>query len=149
MATAKLIETHTQGAEICHGSDICKSKIQKVLEEFSFPKGLLPLDDIEEFGFNRNTGFVWMKMKKKKEHKFKSIGQTTIYNAEITCFLEKFHMSKVTGVKAKEMMIPVAVYDILVRAPAADMVKFTSAVGLSRAHPISAFELEDAGSATK
>ncbi|KAK4386480.1 hypothetical protein Sango_2518600 [Sesamum angolense] len=137
-AAAKLKEIHSKGADIYHG-DICKGKIGELLEEFSVPKGLLPVDEIEELGFNRSSGFLWFKMMKKKEHKFKSIGQTVIYNVEITCFLEKGHLSKLTGVKTKELMLPVGITDILVGEPSPDMIKFTTAVGVSRSYPASAF----------
>ncbi|KAK4421081.1 hypothetical protein Salat_2058600 [Sesamum alatum] len=147
-AAGKLMETHSKGAEI-HRGDISKVKTVELLEEFSLPKGLLPVDEIQELGFNRGTGFVWLKMKKKKEHKFKSIGQTVIYNVEITGFLEKGHFSKLTGVKAKELLLPVVVCDILVGDPSPDMIKFTAPVGLSRSYPLSAFAAEEAANAAK
>ncbi|KAI3466823.1 hypothetical protein Pfo_023486 [Paulownia fortunei] len=148
MATAKLIEVHRNGAEIYNG-DICKVKNQKLLDEFSVPKGLFALDKIEEFGFNRTTGFLWLRMKKKKEHKFKSIGQTVIYNVEITGFIEKGHLSKLTGVKAKELLVPVVICDLLVGDPSPGMIKFTTPVGLSRSYPLSAFQPEDGENSSK
>lgn len=142
MATAKLIETHRIGAEIYHG-DICRAKTLELLKQHSLPRGLLQVDEIEEFGFNRNSGFFWLKTKKKKEHKFKSIGQTVVYNVEITAFAEKGRLSKLTGVKGKELFVPVTIGDIVVGVPSADMIKIISPIGLGRSHPISAFELEE------
>ncbi|KAL2252126.1 uncharacterized protein LOC105167294 [Sesamum indicum] len=141
-AAAKLMAIHSKEADI-HQGDICKVKALQVLEEFSVPKGLLPVEEIQEMGFNRSTGFLWFKMKKKVEHKFKSIGQTVIYNVEITCFLEKGHLSKLTGVKAKELMLPVGITDILVGEPSPDTIKFTTAIGVSRSYPASAFASQD------
>ncbi|GFQ01156.1 hypothetical protein PHJA_002259500 [Phtheirospermum japonicum] len=142
MATAKLIETHKNGAEIYHG-DTCKAKALEFLDEITVPKGLLPVDEIEELGINRNTGFIWLKLKKKTDRKFKKIGQTVMFNVEITGFFEKGHMSKVTGVKAKELLVPVVVNDFHVGDPTPDMIKFTTPVGLGRSYPISAFEIGD------
>ncbi|KAL0321362.1 UNVERIFIED_CONTAM: hypothetical protein Sradi_5397700 [Sesamum radiatum] len=141
-AAAKLMEIHSKGAEI-HQGDICKVKAEQLLEEFSVPKALVPVEEIQEMGFNRSTGFLWFKMKKKVDHKFKKIGQTVIYNVEITCFLEKGHLSKLTGVKTKELMLPVGISDILVGEPSPDMIKFTTAVGVSRSYPASAFAPEE------
>ncbi|PIN20280.1 hypothetical protein CDL12_07043 [Handroanthus impetiginosus] len=129
-------------AEIVHGA-ICKDKTVKLLEEFSLPRGLLPVDEIEEFSFNRSTGFIWWKLKSKKEHKFKRIGKTVVYSPEITAFIEKGHLHKITGVKARELFVLAVVCDVLVGKPSADTIKFTNPVGLSRSHPVSAFELED------
>ncbi|KAL6544926.1 hypothetical protein OROMI_023788 [Orobanche minor] len=142
MATAKLIETHKNGAEIFKG-DICKAKTCEFLDEISIPKGLMALDEVEEVGINRSTRFVWWKLKNKKEKKYKKIGQTVIYNVEITGFFEKQHLSNVTGVKSKELLIHVVINDILVGEPAPDMIKFTTPVGLSRSYPVSGFEQED------
>ncbi|XP_051133597.1 uncharacterized protein LOC127253191 [Andrographis paniculata] len=141
-ATAKLIETHRKGAEIYQGEE-CKDIILKLLEEFKLPNGLLPRDEIVEIGLNRSTGFLWLKLKKKSEIKFRQIGQTVLYSVEMTGFVEPGHLSKLTGVKGKEMMIAVVISDVLVGFPSPDMIKFTTPVGLSRAHPVSAFQLPD------
>ncbi|GER26037.1 hypothetical protein STAS_01655 [Striga asiatica] len=142
MSSGKLIETHKNGAEI-HKGDACKAKTLEFIDEIMMPRELMPLDEIEEIGINRNAGFVWLRLKKKIEKKFKKIGSTVIYSVEITAFFEKGHMSKVNGVKAKELLLPVVVNDILVGQPGPNMIKFTTPVGLSRSHPISAFEPEN------
>lgn len=148
MAANKLIEEHKNGAEIHHGA-ICREKTMKLLDEFSIPKGLFSIDKIDEFGFNRATGFMWLKIDKKKEHKFKSLGQTAAYSTEITAFLEKGHMSKLSGVKAKELLVSVTICDVLVGVPSPDMMKCTTPIGLSRIYPIAAFQLEDEGNSSK
>lgn len=40
------------------------------------PNGLLPLKDMEECGYVKETGFVWLKQKKKTEHKFEKIDKS-------------------------------------------------------------------------
>lgn len=148
MATAKIIENHSKGAEISHGAVICKEKLLKLFEEFSVPKGLFRVDEIEEVGFNRSTGFFWLRQKKKTEHKFKSVGTLT-YEAEITSFMEPRHMANITGLKGKNVFISAAVNDILVGVPSSDKIKFSSSVGLTRVQPISAFEPEDGNTSSK
>ena len=47
------------------------------VEGIGLPKGLFPLDDMQEFGYNREAGFMWLvRGKKKVEHTFKKIRQT-------------------------------------------------------------------------
>jgi hypothetical protein len=41
-------------------------------EEVGLPKGLLPIEEVEEYGCVRETSFVWLK---KIEHQFKKIGK--------------------------------------------------------------------------
>uniref|UniRef100_A0A0E0AFA5 Uncharacterized protein n=1 Tax=Oryza glumipatula TaxID=40148 RepID=A0A0E0AFA5_9ORYZ len=82
---ASQIESHRASAEIVNGDAICRKKSIELLEELGLPKGLLPLEDIEEFGYNRDTGFMWMVQRKKKiEHTFKKIKQTVSYAGEVT-----------------------------------------------------------------
>jgi len=57
---ASQIESHRSGAEVVTGDAICRKKSIKLLEELGLPKGLLPMEDIQEFGYNRSTGFMWL-----------------------------------------------------------------------------------------
>jgi len=57
---ASQIESHRSGAEVVTGDAICRKKSIKLLEELGLPKGLLPMEDIQEFGYNRATGFMWL-----------------------------------------------------------------------------------------
>uniref|UniRef100_K3Z303 Uncharacterized protein n=1 Tax=Setaria italica TaxID=4555 RepID=K3Z303_SETIT len=63
---ASLIETHRSGAEVVSGDAICRKKSVDLLEELGLPKGLLPMEDIQDFGYNRTTGFMWLVQRKKK-----------------------------------------------------------------------------------
>ena len=73
---SQLVESHRAGAEVHKGNDICKKKTIELLEELDLPKGLFPMDDIEEVGHNCESGFVWMLQKKKNEHMFNKLNQT-------------------------------------------------------------------------
>nr|CAD1829388.1 unnamed protein product [Ananas comosus var. bracteatus] len=78
---SQTIESYREGAEIVHGDAVCKKKSIELLEELSLPKGLFPLEDIGEFGYNRAVGFIWLVQKKKREHTFKKIKQASVAKA--------------------------------------------------------------------
>ncbi|KAF2316704.1 hypothetical protein GH714_042045 [Hevea brasiliensis] len=95
--TSQPLTNHREGAEIYHGESLCKQKSLDLLQEIRLPMGLLPLDDIVEVGYNRTTGFVWLKQKKRKEHKFRAIGRNVSYDKEVTAFVEDRRMRRLTG----------------------------------------------------
>ncbi|XP_035545142.1 uncharacterized protein LOC108990219 [Juglans regia] len=136
------IQSYRDRAEIYHGVALCKQKTRELLEGISLPKGLLPLD-IEEMGHDPSSGFVWMKQKSKKEHKFKRINKVVSYDAEVTVFAEKGRLRKLTGVKSKEILIWVALSDIYLENPSSDKLVFGIPSGLTRTYPASAFDLEE------
>uniref|UniRef100_A0A453GYB2 Uncharacterized protein n=1 Tax=Aegilops tauschii subsp. strangulata TaxID=200361 RepID=A0A453GYB2_AEGTS len=49
------IEENRKGAEVYHGAALCAEKATELLAETN-----MPLADIEEVGYNRSTGFVWL-----------------------------------------------------------------------------------------
>lgn len=139
---SQMIESYRDKAEIYHGAALSKQKAHELLEGLSLPKGLLPLD-VEEMGHDHSSGFVWMKQKSKKEHRFKRIGKTVSYDAEIMMFIENGRLSKISGVKAKEIIVWVPISEIYLQDPSSDKVVFAIPSGLSRTFPVSAFELDD------
>ncbi|XP_066395689.1 uncharacterized protein [Miscanthus floridulus] len=52
---ASQVQSYRAGAEVVHGDAICRKKSMELLEELGLPMGLLPMEDIQEFGYNRNT----------------------------------------------------------------------------------------------
>ncbi|KAG1342087.1 hypothetical protein COCNU_05G003160 [Cocos nucifera] len=142
MASQTIIESHREGAEVSHGDDLCKKKSIQLLEELGLPKGLFPLENIEEFGYNRAAGFMWLIQKKKKEHTFKKIKQTVSYATEVTAFVEQRKMKKIMGVKTKELLLWLSVVEVYIDDPAMEKVTFKTGTGLSDSFPASAFELE-------
>ncbi|KAL3596609.1 hypothetical protein D5086_008246 [Populus alba] len=103
----------------------------------------LPLDDIVEVGYNRTTGFVWLKQKKRKDHRFLKIGRQVSYDTEVTAFVENRRMRRLTGVKTKELLIWVSISDIYVDEKNLEKITFGNPTGISRTFPVSAFELEE------
>ncbi|XP_058095325.1 uncharacterized protein LOC131240844 [Magnolia sinica] len=137
------IEHHRQNAEIYHGDVLCKEKSMELLEELHLPKGLLPLEDILEVGYNRAAGFVWLRQKKKRDHVFRKIGRTVSYAPEVTAFVENYRMKKMTGVKSKELLIWVTLSDMYIDDPSSGKITFKTPSGLGRTFPVSAFEPEE------
>ncbi|XP_021676352.2 uncharacterized protein LOC110661863 [Hevea brasiliensis] len=140
--SSELIKLHRENAEIYHGEDLCRQKFHELLESFSLPRGVLPLDIIE-LGYNRSTGFIWLKQKNKKVHKFHLINRTAHYDTEVTAFIEKGRLRNVTGVKSKEFFTWFYLSIIYIKDPSSGKIEFAIASGLGSSFPISAFEIEN------
>ena len=132
------------GAEIYHGSEICKQKGLELLEQVGLPKGLILLDELEECGYVRETGFVWLKRNKKIEHEFKTIGKLVQYGAEISGYVEQQKMKKVSGVKSKELLVWITISEISIDDPSSGKICFKSAIaGIKKSFPVGAFEIAE------
>ncbi|PKA49796.1 hypothetical protein AXF42_Ash004338 [Apostasia shenzhenica] len=139
---SQTIESHRAGAEVFHGDGICKKKSIELLEELCLPKGLFPMEDMEEFGYNRESGFVWLIQKKKKDHVFKQIKRAVSYAPEVTAFVEKYKLKKMTGVKTKELLLWLSVIEVYFDNPSSEKLTFKTGTGLSDSFPASAFALQ-------
>ncbi|XP_073023884.1 uncharacterized protein [Primulina eburnea] len=135
-------EIRASASELYHGHDICTEKSQFLLTEVGLPNGLLPLQDIEECGYVKETGFVWLIQKKKCEHKFEKIGKQVQYAREVTAYAEPNKIKKLTGVKAKELLIWLSLSEITVDDPPTGKITFKTPTGMYRTFPTSAFEIE-------
>lgn len=143
MSSQQLIASHRENAEVYHGDALCKQKSKELLGKINMPKGLLPLDDLIEVGYNQTTGFVWLTQKKKKDHVFRLIGRKVSYNNEVTAFVDDRRLRRLTGVKSKELLIWISISDICINDPASGKITFGTPTGLSRTFPVSAFEEEE------
>ncbi|KAB2049717.1 hypothetical protein ERO13_A13G176200v2 [Gossypium hirsutum] len=135
-------EIKASASEIYHGDEICQEKSKFLLEEVGMPRGLLPLRDIEECGYVKDTGFVWLKQKKSITHRFEKIGKLVSYATEVTAVVEKGKIKKLTGVKTKELLVWITLSDIQVDDPPTGKITFKTPSGLFRTFPVSAFEIE-------
>ncbi|KAK8545405.1 hypothetical protein V6N13_066691 [Hibiscus sabdariffa] len=135
-------EIKASASEIYHGDEMCQEKSKFLLQEIGLPRGLLPLKDIEECGYVKDTGFVWLKQKKSITHKFEKIGKPVTYATEVTAVVEKNKIKKLTGVKTKELLVWVSLSDIYVDDPPTGKITFQTPTGLYRSFPVSAFEIE-------
>lgn len=130
-------------AEIYYGDEICREKSRFLLQEAGLPRGLLPLKDIIECGYVEETGLVWLKQKKKKEHCFEKVGRHVTYAPEITAYVEKFRIKKLTGVKVKELLVWLTLSEITVDDPPTGKLTCKTSTGLFRTFPTDAFEIEE------
>ncbi|XP_077219012.1 uncharacterized protein LOC143853163 [Tasmannia lanceolata] len=142
---ALITEELKANAEIYYGDELGQEKSKFLLQEVGLPRGLLPLEDIIECGYVKETGFVWLKQKKKKEHTFDKIGRLVSYAPLVTAYVEKCKIKKLTGVKTKEFLIWITLSEIYVNDPPTGKITFKTPAGLSRSFPTSAFELEEVG----
>ena len=146
---ASQIESHRAGAEVVNGDAVCRKRSVELLEELGLPKGLLPLEDIEEFGYNRQEfgynrqdGFMWLVQGKKKvEHTFKKIKQTVSYASEVTAFAEKGKLKNIAGVKTKELFLWLSVVEMYIPESSPEKVTFKTGTGLSDSFDATAFAL--------
>ncbi|KAI5083551.1 hypothetical protein GOP47_0003294 [Adiantum capillus-veneris] len=116
---------------VIHFGEECKLKSMELFESFGLPGGLLPLQDIQEGGFVEETGFVWM-ISKKQQYHFKKADRHCSYAETISCYLKPKKMTKISGVKARDMMIWVPINEISVDDAAEPKIHFKSVGGLSR-----------------
>ncbi|KAL6570190.1 hypothetical protein OROMI_014704 [Orobanche minor] len=135
-------EIRATASEMYHGDEICQEKSKLLLTEMNLPNGLLPLRDIEECGYVKETGFVWLKQKNKSEHKFEKIGKPVKYAAEVTAYVEPNRIKKLTGVKTKELLMWVTLSDIYLDDPPTGKITFRTPNGLFRSFPVEAFQVE-------
>ena len=145
MARDSIIEAHREGAEIYTGDELCRQKSIELLEDLNLPNGLLPIENVEEIGLNRRTGFVWLRQKKVLKYIFGKAGRLVSYGTEITGFVENRRMRKVTGVKSKELLVWLSLGEFFVDPKEPSKITFKTPAGLSKTYPTSAFELEEKG----
>ncbi|KAJ0701728.1 hypothetical protein HanOQP8_Chr10g0382551 [Helianthus annuus] len=84
---------------IYHGDAICQEKSKLLLKEMGLPNGLLTLEDIEEFGYVKNTGFVWLRQKKPNKTKNEKAGTVSSQATKVTTYVEKSKIKKLTVLK--------------------------------------------------
>ncbi|CAH9057414.1 unnamed protein product [Cuscuta epithymum] len=136
-------EIRRSATEFYEGNELCQEKSKVLLREVGLPAGLLPMEDMEECGYVKDTGFVWLKSKKKTEHKFQEIGKLVQYGCEVTAHVEQNKIKKLTGVKAKEMLLWVTISEISVDDPPTGKIYFKSSLGVGKTFPVSAFEIPE------
>jgi hypothetical protein len=130
-------------AEVYQGDEISQVKSKELLLEINLPNGLLPLRDIEEVGYHRESGFVWLKQKASITHKFEKVDRLVTYGTEVTATVEVGKIKKLTGVKVRELMIWLSLNEIELDNPPTGKLTFRATTGLFRTFPTSAFEVDE------
>ncbi|KAJ7514301.1 hypothetical protein O6H91_23G037900 [Diphasiastrum complanatum] len=127
------------GALIVSGHAEGLKKAIALLEEFNLPLGLLPLENVVELGYVKSTGYIWITQAKPIQHQFKLIGNLVSYATEINGYLAKNAISKLSGVKAKELFIWANVNEISLGDPSAGKIHFKAFGGIAKIFPVEAF----------
>ncbi|XP_059281398.1 uncharacterized protein LOC132035106 [Lycium ferocissimum] len=135
------VEEHA-GAEITYGAEECHRRIIELLQDVGFPQGVLPLKDLEEFGYVRKTGFAWMKQKAPYEHYFSSIKILVRYETEVTACGEKGRMKKISGVKGKQLILWVPAAEMSIGSDRSKL-HFKTPLGIGKSYPITAFMTDE------
>lgn len=110
-----------------------------LLEDFELPLGLLPLEDVIEVGFVKDTGYMWILQNKKIEHRFKVISKLVSYDSEVSGYVSKKQIKQLKGVKAKELMLWPPVSEIIVDELPTGKIRFKSLAGITKTFPVEAF----------
>lgn len=110
-----------------------------LLEDFELPLGLLPLEDVIEVGFVKDTGYMWILQNKKIEHRFKVISKLVSYDSEVSGYVSKKQIKQLNGVKAKELMLWPPVSEIIVDELPTGKIRFKSLAGITKTFPVEAF----------
>ncbi|KAL2551774.1 hypothetical protein Fot_05393 [Forsythia ovata] len=139
MASKKSQANQRAGAEIVHREEECYQHSIEQLEELGFPRGVLPLKDLVECGRVRETGFVWMKQKAPYEHFFVGSNTLVSYATEVTAYVEKGRMKKMTGIKSKQLLLWVPIVEMSIEESDAKKIYFKTPMGIGRSFPVTAF----------
>ncbi|KAL7594927.1 uncharacterized protein LOC111890508 [Lactuca sativa] len=131
------------GAEIVYGAEECHRHSIDLLEELGFPKGVLPLKDLVECGRVRKTGFVWMKQKGPYEHFFEETNTRVSYATEVTAYIEKYKMKKMTGVKSKQLLMWVPIVEMSMEDEKSSKIYFKIPVGVGKSFAVTAFMTDE------
>lgn len=130
-------------AEICYGDEKCREKLMSLFKELGLPDNLLEVEEIEECGHVKETGFVWFKHKRKRDT-YKVDKISISYDTEVTAYVEPKKIKNLTGVKAKQFWIWIKVSEICVMENNSDaLIMFKTPAGLCRSFPLSSFKSND------
>lgn len=100
-------------------------------------KGLM-----EECGMVKETGFIWMKLKTPHQHYFTGAKTLVSYASEVTAYVGKGKIRKVSGIKTKQVMVWVPVGEMYIEDPASEKL-WVKALGITKSFPVSAFLVEE------
>eukprot|EP01018_Ginkgo_biloba_P029674 Gb_20758 [translate_table: standard] len=131
------------GPVVMSGDEVCIPRSADLLESLGLPGGLLPLKNIQECGFDKKTGLVWIKQKKKSQHYFKRAGRLVCFDEEVKAYVEDRRLKNVSGVRTKELLVWAPVGDITIEGPFDETIRFKSYGGISRTFPAKAFSRKE------
>uniref|UniRef100_A0A2P2P548 Uncharacterized protein LOC107430061 n=1 Tax=Rhizophora mucronata TaxID=61149 RepID=A0A2P2P548_RHIMU len=80
-----------------------------------------------------------MKLKAPYEHFFTETNTRVSYALEVTSYIEKLKMKKITGIKSKQMFLWVPLTEMIIEDPASNKILFRTPMGIGKSFPITAF----------
>ncbi|KAA3463772.1 DUF538 domain-containing protein [Gossypium australe] len=102
----------------------------------------MPLNHLNEFGYKKTTRFIGLKQENTFKYLFKELGLNS-YGAEITMLTGECQLKRLTGVKSKEMMIWITLFNVFVddtKVPR--KIYYANLMGLSQSYPATTIEDE-------
>ncbi|KAL3715960.1 hypothetical protein ACJRO7_007681 [Eucalyptus globulus] len=87
-------------AKVYHGNEICREKLNLLLAEIGL---VTASQEIEEYGYDKGVGLVWLKHCKKAEQKVAD-NVVVSYDTVVSAYVEPHQIRKLRGVKAKEFL---------------------------------------------
>ena len=78
---------------------------------------------------------MWLRQPRKVDHYFSKAGRHVMYGAEVSAVGDKGRLRKITGVKAKEMLLWMTLHEICVEELHCKAIE-----GLSSSFPVEAFD---------
>lgn len=84
-----------------------------------------------------------MKQKAPYEHFFANAGTRVSYAAEVTAYVEKSRMKRMTGIKSRQMFLWVPITEMIVGEPAAGKITFRTPMGIGKSFPVTAFMADE------
>ncbi|KAL5719115.1 hypothetical protein ACHQM5_011939 [Ranunculus cassubicifolius] len=136
-------ENEREGAEIVYGPKECLKRSMDLLKELGFPSGVFPLKDLVECGRVEETGFIWLKQKAPCDHFFVNTNTKVRYAIEVTAYIEKSKMKKMTGVKSKQMLLWVPIVEMSMEDPSSDKIYYKTPMGIGKSFPVTAFMTDE------
>jgi hypothetical protein len=119
------------------GHEVCFRSAADLLEAMGLPGGLLPLEDVLDCGFDKASGSIWIRQRRKSQHFFSRIGRMVSFDTEIRACIAHRRLHSVSGVRARELLLWAPISDV--SAHGDDKVQFRSYGGLTRTFPSHAF----------
>ncbi|GLT67210.1 hypothetical protein SLA2020_395350 [Shorea laevis] len=138
-------------AEVYYGDERCREKFTLLLAQMGLPDSRLTVEDIEECRYVKDTGFVWLRHKKRREY-YEFEDTVIYYNAVITAYFQPNKIKNLTGDKARVFLIWINLTEICVEEEddsQSGFITFKTVVDLSRSFPLSLFGARTAVSRMK
>lgn len=84
-----------------------------------------------------------MKQKAPYEHFFEGTNTRVSYAVEVTAYVDKFKMKKMSGIKSKQMLLWVPITEMSIEDPKGNKILFKTPMGIGKSFPLTAFMTQE------